>query len=135
MFRRVFATLVVVLLAPSAQADDKCKNATTTEEISECTGGDLKKLDAELNETYRRIERRLADNHGAKAALISAERAWVTFRDAECKFAASGVEGGSVYASIVLGCTADLTARRVADLRSYLNCEEGDLACPVPATD
>lgn len=134
---RAFLTAVVVglLAASGAYASDKCDAARTAEEVSKCADGDLKVLDDALNKAYREIERRLADDNDAKNALVAAERAWVHFRDSECKFAAAGVDGGSVYASVVMQCTADLTAKRIADLRTYLHCEEGDLACPVPAAN
>ena len=60
------------------------------------------------------------------------QRAWIAFRDAECKFASSGVEGGSVQPMIHSGCLQGLTDARVTQLGSYLKCEEGDLSCPVP---
>jgi uncharacterized protein YecT (DUF1311 family) len=122
-----------LLAAGAAHANDKCQAAKTADELSKCADGDLKILDSALNKAYREIEHRLADSPDARNALIAAERAWVHFRDAECKFSASGVEGGSVYSSVVMQCTADLTAKRVAELRNYLSCEEGDLACPVPS--
>lgn len=134
---KAFLTIAIMgLLASSgAYAADRCDAARTTDEISKCADGDLKVLDGALNKAYREIERRLADSHDAKSALVAAERAWVHFRDSECKFSAAGVDGGSVYTSVVMQCTADMTAKRIADLRTYLHCEEGDLACPVPAAD
>jgi len=92
-----------------------------------------KAADAELNRLYQKIESRLSDNAAAKHELVSAQRAWVAFRDAECKFAASGAEGGSVYPDVVEACLQDLTEARVQNFNAYLNCEEGDLSCPVPA--
>ena len=133
MSKAIFAIAVAgLLVSQAAYASDKCETAKTTEEISKCADGDLKLLDASLNRAYREIEHRLADNNDGKNALVAAERAWVHFRDAECKFSASGVEGGSVYSSVVMQCTANLTAQRISELRTYLSCEEGDLACPVP---
>lgn len=95
--------------------------------------GGYQEADAELNQLYQKIESRLADNHDAKQELIKAQRAWIAFRDAECRFAASGVEGGSAYPEVYQSCQEDLTRARVANFDDYLNCEEGDLGCPVPA--
>lgn len=94
---------------------------------------DLAAADAELNQLYQKIESRLASDHAAKQKLVTAQRAWIVFRDDECKFAASGVEGGSVYSEVVQSCKQDLTQARIANFNTYLNCEEGDLSCPVPA--
>ena len=92
-----------------------------------------KAADAELNRLYQKIESRLSDNAAAKHKLVAAQRAWVAFRDVECKFAASAVEGGSVYPDIVEACLQGLTEARIENFNAYLDCEEGDLSCPVPA--
>ena len=92
-----------------------------------------KAADAELNRLYQKIESRLSGDAAAKHKLVAAQRAWVAFRDAECTFAASGVEGGSAYPQVLEACLQDLTETRVENFNAYLNCEEGDLSCPVPA--
>ena len=89
--------------------------------------------DAELNRLFQKIESRIARNHDSKQKLVTAQRAWIAFRDNECKFAASGVEGGTVYKDVVEACLQDLTKARIANFNTYLKCEEGDLSCPVPA--
>lgn len=89
--------------------------------------------DAELNRIYKRIEGRLMHSQGPKQELIKAQRAWIAFRDAECRFAASGVEGGSAYSDVYQSCQEDITKARIATFNEYLNCQEGDLGCPVPA--
>lgn len=93
----------------------------------------FKKADKELNETFKQIEHRLADDPAAKDRLVHAQRAWIAFRDAECTFQSSGEDGGTVAPSIVALCQTGLTSDRTDQLKVYLNCEEGDLSCPVPA--
>lgn len=100
---------------------------------SDDPAADLKKADHELNLTYKQIEARLADDHAAKSRLIHAQRAWIAFRDAECTFQSSGDDGGSIAPMIVATCDTALTTDRTQQLKAYLNCEEGDLSCPVPA--
>jgi len=93
---------------------------------------DFKSADSELNRLYKQITTRLSGDESTLHLLTVAQRAWIAFRDAECAFAASGVEGGSAYPGIVANCMAELTLKRIADFNTYLACEEGDLACPVP---
>lgn len=93
---------------------------------------ELKTADAELNTLYKDIQRRLADNSDMLRLLTSAQRAWIAFRDAECGFSSAEVQGGSAYPQVVAACRAGLTQRRIEDFKAYLNCEEGDLGCPVP---
>lgn len=94
---------------------------------------DFKSADAELNTLYKQITARLSEDGDTLHLLTVAQRAWIAFRDAECAFAASGVEGGSAYPEILADCKAQLTLKRIEDFKTYLACEEGDLACPVPA--
>ena len=81
---------------------------------------------------YKQITARLKDNPEAKQMLVKAQRAWIGFRDAECNFSASGVEGGSVYPLIYSNCITAQTKARVEAFKTYLKCKEGDLSCPVP---
>ena len=125
-----FLALTPLLLSAAVQADD-CANASTQGAMNECAAKQYKQADSQLNALYKQINSRLQDNPDSKKRLVSAQRAWVAFRDAECSFAASGVEGGSVYPMIYSGCLAELTEKRVAAFKTYLDCQEGDLCCPV----
>ncbi|MBN9071719.1 MAG: DUF1311 domain-containing protein [Rhizobiales bacterium] len=100
---------------------------------SDDPAADFRKADKALNETFRQIERRLADDPDAKARLVQAQRSWISFRDAECDFQSGGADGGSVAPMVVATCKAALTSERDDQLKAYLDCEEGDLACPVPS--
>ena len=95
--------------------------------------GNLANADAELNRLYQKLESRLMRRPEAKQELVAAQRVWIAFRDAECRFAASGVQGGSIYQQVYQGCLQDLTQARVGNFNNYLNCPEGDVACPVPS--
>ena len=93
---------------------------------------DFAKADTALNAAYREVENRLADDADGKARLVAAQRAWLTFRDAECRFQSGAVEGGSAAPLAEASCKAALTESRTEQLNAYLNCEEGDITCPVP---
>jgi uncharacterized protein YecT (DUF1311 family) len=119
----------VVLGAASAQAAD-CRDAASQAEMNVCASKAYEKADAELNAAYRELKER-AQEETAKL-LVAAQRAWVTFRDAECAFAASGSAGGSVQPMVVSNCLEDITRKRTTELKAYLDCKEGDLACLIP---
>ncbi|SFY36770.1 Uncharacterized conserved protein YecT, DUF1311 family [Pseudomonas sp. NFACC49-2] len=131
MSSRLLLALAPLILASVAQADD-CTNAMTQGEMNQCAAQEKKAADDELNRLYKQITARLKDNPEAKQLLIKAQRAWIGFRDAECNFSASGVEGGSVYPLIYGNCVTALTKARVETFKTYLKCKEGDLSCPVP---
>lgn len=94
---------------------------------------DFKKADQALNQTFKQIQKRLADDASSKARLVKTQKAWIAFRNAECTFQSSGDDGGSAAPMVATACQAELTKNRTKQLKTYLNCQEGDLACPVPA--
>jgi uncharacterized protein YecT (DUF1311 family) len=131
MCTRLLLPLIPLLFIGAVQAD-VCTNATTQGDMNQCAAQETKAADKELNSLYKQITARLKDNAEAKQLLVKAQRAWIDFRDAECSFSASGVKGGSVYPMIQNDCITALTKARVEAFKTYLNCEEGDLSCPVP---
>ena len=109
-----------------------CGDFETQWEINDCAGQLFKRSDAELNRLYHEIKARLADDSDSLGLLVEAQRGWIVFRDAECAFSANGVKTGSVYQFIHAMCLDQLTQARIAQLKYYLSCEEGDMSCPVP---
>jgi uncharacterized protein YecT (DUF1311 family) len=101
-------------------------------DVNNCYGNLYKASDAQLNALYTQIGGRLKDAKETTRLLVTAERAWVAFRDAECDFSASGVAGVPVFGMIHAICLDRLTNKRIDDYRTYLKCQEGALDCPVP---
>ncbi|OCP09254.1 MULTISPECIES: lysozyme inhibitor LprI family protein [unclassified Ensifer] len=118
-------------LAPAASAAD-CDTATSQAAMNECADKSFDASDAELNTLYKQIEARLKDNRDATKLLVTAQKAWIAFRDAECTFSASGVDGGSAYPMVLSQCQDGVTQNRIKDFKTYLSCQEGDLSCPLP---
>lgn len=131
MYRLLLIGILAVCPVSAAFADD-CANAQDQATMNECAGKALKKSDAELNAVYKEIEQRLKDDSDTTKLLVTAQRSWVAFRDAECTFSNSRSADGSVYPMIYAMCIDGLTQLRTKQLKVYLNCEEGDMSCPVP---
>lgn len=132
MSPRLLLALTPFLCLPLAHGAVDCANASDQATMNQCAGQDFKAADKELNAVYQQITGRLKDNPDGKKLLVSAQRAWLGFRDAECKFSSSGVTGGSVYPWVYSSCLTGVTKVRVEALKQYLKCEEGDMSCPVP---
>ncbi len=128
---RLLLALTPLMFTSMAFAVD-CDNASDQATMNQCAAQQNAAADKELNALYQQITSRLKSKPDSKKQLVGAQRAWVAFRDAECKFSASGVEGGSVYPLIYSNCTTELTKARVQTFKQYLKCQEGDLSCPVP---
>ena len=128
---RLLLALTPLLFTSMAFAVD-CDNASDQATMNQCAAQQNAAADKELNALYQQITSRFKSNPDSKKQLVGAQRAWVAFRDAECKFSASGVEGGSVYPLIYSNCTTELTKARVQTFKNYLKCQEGDMSCTVP---
>lgn len=127
--KRILLTCAALLLSGPALADD-CANANTQTEMNACAAAQYKTADKELNETYQNALKRAAPPQ--RELLKKAQTAWIAVRDADCALISSGTEGGSAQAMIASQCLADKTAEREAFLASLLQCEEGDMSCPLP---
>lgn len=128
------ALAFMALSSTAARAED-CTDAADQMSTNECADKAYKASDAELNKLYKQIEGRLKDDADTRKLLIAAQKAWIGFRDAECKFSSSGVAEGSAYPATVSMCLDGITQSRIDSFRGYLDCEEGDMSCPVPTAD
>ncbi|MEB6378978.1 lysozyme inhibitor LprI family protein [Leclercia adecarboxylata] len=127
--KRVLIAGAALLLSASALADE-CASAGTQTELNTCTAQHYQAADKTLNQTYQAVIKRA--DAPQRELLKKAQQAWIALRDADCAFIGSGTEGGSVQPMIVNQCLADKTHEREAYLASLMQCEEGDLSCPLP---
>ena len=127
--KRVFLAGAALLLSASALADE-CDKATTQTELSACAAEQYQAADKKLNQTYQAAIKRAAAPQ--RDLLKKAQQAWITLRDADCAFISSSSQGGSVQPMVNNQCLTDKTNEREAFLASLLQCEEGDLSCPLP---
>lgn len=113
------ANIVAVLLMAVA---DPCGGSTTAE-VERCLAADLARADAELNRYYAAAVARLAKDRQtvAIARLRASERAWVTYRDAECDAIYERWKDGTIRGAMALGCRMRVTrARTMTIWRNWL---------------
>lgn len=114
-----------------------CKDPMSNAEMKMCAEQDWKKADAELNvafgkalasarETYRSTRAMPGQQNmpDSEAMLRDAQRAWVTFRDANCKYQYQIYWGGSHAPLAYALCMADMTKARTKELRQLPGGEE-----------
>ncbi|NCS48157.1 MAG: lysozyme inhibitor LprI family protein [Microcystis aeruginosa BK11-02] len=100
-----------------------CNNPQTQSEMNICASIAYQNADRKLNQVYRQLLPKLSASR--KQKLISAQQAWIKFRDSSCEFERSAYEGGSMAPMIYGFCLADVTEQRTKDLQRYL--EDSDL--------
>ncbi|EIW9478198.1 MULTISPECIES: lysozyme inhibitor LprI family protein [Klebsiella] len=121
---------VAALLASGAAWADDCSNANTQTEMNQCAAAQYQAADKKLNETWEQALKRAS---GKQLELLKkAQQAWISLRDADCAFLASGAEGGSMQPMLISQCMTDKSVEREAFLASLLQCEDGDQNCPLP---
>ncbi len=127
--RLVTATLLLAASAAAAHAAD-CTDPQSNYDMKMCANEDWKKADAELNaaydkaiasarESYRstRTAQGYENMPDSEAILRDAQRAWVSFRDANCKYQYQVYYGGTHAPLAHVLCMADMTKMRVKELR------------------
>lgn len=88
-----------------------------TSAMMDCTGAEIDRQDARLNQAYVMVMRPLPAMK--KAALRTLQRAWIKQRDARCTRAAKQDEGGTGAAMAYQGCILDETIKRTIFLENY----------------
>ncbi|WEF26534.1 lysozyme inhibitor LprI family protein [Klebsiella aerogenes] len=121
---------VAALLASGAALADDCSNANTQTEMNQCAAAQYQAADKKLNETWEQALKRASGKQ--QELLKKAQLAWISLRDADCAFLASGAEGGSMQPMLISQCMTDKSVEREAFLASLLQCEDGDQNCPLP---
>lgn len=119
---------LICLAAPAhAQAID-CSKAMAQQDLNICAEEEWQVADADLNIAYREVmaEFQALDAdlpphlQGAEEALRTAQRAWITYRDAHCTTEGFQMRGGSAEALVVYGCLREMTIDRTEELRTLV---------------
>jgi uncharacterized protein YecT (DUF1311 family) len=114
----------------SAQYRACNEKAKTQAEMNVCASGEAARVDAELNELYRKVLAQAAKQEEAVAKIKAAERAWITYRDAymDAMYPAKNkqAEYGSIYPMEADLLRAKLTQRQVMALKELLQQYSGD---------
>ena len=129
---RILVALAATLaFAQHAAAQAPCADMSQSG-MNQCAQVGYKAADADLNRIYKTLRSALTDMPERSNRLLTSQRAWLAFRDSHCAFVGSATQGGSAQAMITNKCLETLTRDRSKQLQTFMQCEEGDLSCPVP---
>jgi uncharacterized protein YecT (DUF1311 family) len=113
-----FLFLGLVPAADLSASERDCKDAVSTAEMRTCVNERYQAADAELNRVYRQLASQLSGMR--REQLKAAQQAWIVFRDKNAAFAASVVEGGTLYPLLEITELTNLTKQRTDQLRAHL---------------
>jgi uncharacterized protein YecT (DUF1311 family) len=111
----------LLLAAPAA--------AQTQAQMNASAGAVYQRADAAMNaqwkRTYAYMKGRDAQDRGRvkfgyAAATLASQRAWIAFRDAQCKIESGEAAGGSLQPLVRAQCLARLTQERTTQLRNLM---------------
>jgi uncharacterized protein YecT (DUF1311 family) len=99
---------ILFALAVAAVGDSHC-SSTKTDDLIACAESKFERADRALNAEWRKLP------HSKE--MVRAQRAWSTFRDAECIAANPANPQGREYLINKILCEATLTEQRTEQLR------------------
>ena len=126
--KRLLSAFALLLTSGYALADE-CADATTQADLNTCSAAQYQAADKKLNQTWQDVLKRAEP--AQRDLLKKAQSAWIALRDADCAFISSSSQGGTAQPMVNNQCLTDKTNEREAYLSSLLQCEEGDLSCPL----
>lgn len=89
--------------------------------ITECVAEKTKAWDARLNRAYKSLQQRIEPEQ--QQALLTAQRLWIRYRDANCGFYSAGP--GSISRIEAAECLRSMTRERTCELEAAQNQEGG----------
>jgi uncharacterized protein YecT (DUF1311 family) len=94
---------------------DKAEGMTI--KILDCMSAETQKQDAKLNDNYKKLM--AEQSAGQKKSLLEAQRAWIQFRDTNCRFYYDP-EGGSAARMASNECYLNMTTDRAKELKNLI---------------
>lgn len=142
----MIASLLLPLLLQSTESPVpgwNCDDPMVQQEMNWCAGQDYAAADAELNAQWKITASIMKERDtgmeadfgpinpstpredaaarmaytGHFQSLLEAQRAWLAYRDAQCRLEGYSFLGGSAQPMIVSGCLATITRQRTQELR------------------
>ncbi len=117
--------LAAASTAPDDPVEDACYAADQSQQgMNRCAGDAFQRADKALNLQWAKVAAAFANDAESKTLLLDTQRAWLKYRDGQCKLAALDSVGGSIWPLINSSCLAQLTRQRTKELTDLLG--EGD---------
>lgn len=122
------ATALCMIALPALSQTPDCGNTMVQYELNICAEIDWQEADADLNRVYKEVMAQMKATDaslppelvGAEAALRTAQRAWIEYRDANCTAAGFQMRGGSAETLVIYGCLRQMTLDRTEELRALV---------------
>ena len=112
----------IMVAVAATQPQPNCKGPKTQLEMNFCSGEAYKAADAAMGRQYKILAAQTKKIDGGKPdffpALLASQRAWLKYRDAQCRLEGYRTRGGTAEPMNVNGCLEELTKARTEELKS-----------------
>lgn len=116
--RALLSALVLTTLAATPALALDCRNPVDQTSMNQCAERDFQSADRALNLQYQATKKVLgAADPEAERLLVTAQKAWIPFRDAHCRTSAQSNKGGSMEPLMWFSCLARTTETRTKELK------------------
>jgi uncharacterized protein YecT (DUF1311 family) len=117
------ARIVVCIGFALAQTNDLCETLSNTIEMNACAKQQFDVQDSLLNRAYSRLIAELpatnsqgVSGDSPRKLLVTAQRKWLAFRDADCSAQEKVYQNGSARTVMFLDCLRERTEQRIKEL-------------------
>lgn len=93
----------------------------TQSELNANSSSEFVQINTEMNMLIIKIAGVLSESE--VKALLASQKAWITYRDLECKLESMGNKGGSMYSMVFASCMTNMTRKRIIELNEILKAE------------
>lgn len=132
MSRAFLSCCAVLILMPSTS-----RAQGTQRDLNDGASIALRRADSTLSAVYGQLVAKYSADTVALRKLRAAQQAWLAFRDADVEATFPAVGPQRAYGSVLPTCISDLleelTKVRIAQLRTALRPQEGDVCAGGPA--
>ncbi|WP_419555390.1 lysozyme inhibitor LprI family protein [Sphingomonas arenae] len=108
----------------ATQAQPNCKEPQTQTDMNVCSAQAARVADAAMSQHYGQLAGRLKqmdrEQPGYFAALLASQRAWLRYRDEQCRLEGYRTRGGTAEPMNVSGCLEQLSVSRTRELKSLM---------------
>lgn len=127
MLKNIMTVVAFAALLPIKTLAFDCRTPQTQTDMNRCAGKEYRRVDTLLNAAYSKAITRAPEEQ--RRLLRTAQRSWLSYRDAECAFRNYAVHDGSMFPMSQAICLTELTQAREKALNDALHCVEGDISC------
>lgn len=118
LFSTTLLASAVVYGEEAQQSHDACQeSAVSTVDIVACITEEFEREDKRLNDNYQQLRNQLSDSR--KEQLLTAQRAWIAYKEANCDFYANP-EGGTMARVSANSCVLTETTNRADELEALM---------------